>query len=53
MKEVISENGVEKEIIPAGSSYIDENGNKIEVNADHSGLIHLESGSKCESIWTS
>ena len=44
VKEVISENGVEKEIIPDGSSYIDENGNKIEVNADHSGLIHLESG---------
>lgn len=44
VKEVVNEDGVEKEIIPDGSSYIDENGNKIEVNADHSGLIHLESG---------
>lgn len=44
VKEVVNEDGVEKEIIPDGTSYNDENGNKIEVNADHSGLIHLESG---------
>lgn len=44
VKEVVNEDGFEKEIIPDGTSYNDENGNKIEVNADHSGLIHLESG---------
>ena len=54
MKEVVNEDGVEKEIIPDGSSYIDENGNKIEVNADHSGLISFGIWvPKCESIWTS
>ena len=33
VKEVVNEDGVEKEIIPDGTSYNDENGNKIVVPA--------------------
>lgn len=44
VKEVVYENGVEKEIIPDGSTFIDNDGNTIKVSSKNKGMIDLKSG---------